>query len=217
MIGMMRALRAWLVATPETKPQTQSGKSQHGDNSPQLAKKRKQPHERWSNNRRHQTLRGILQQPRRRRTFSRSPRLDAVIHRHWHLSRPATMSAPDASLRHRAVVAAVESGINVADACHQFRFQRSDAASAQLWCNWEAKGYTRDQLVLRNQSWLPIYGPTAKCPAIPINYFFQEYIQPRQFFPPRTSPLLESQLHCSRLFAGSDIPQPWQSLSASIA
>ena len=74
-----------------------------------------------------------------------------------------------------AVVAAVESGINVADAAINYRFQRSERSIGAALLQLEAKGYTRDQLVLCTKA--GYLTPDGKMPGDPNQYFFQEYIQ----------------------------------------
>jgi aryl-alcohol dehydrogenase-like predicted oxidoreductase len=74
-----------------------------------------------------------------------------------------------------AVVAAVESGINVADAAINYRFQRSERSIGAALVQLEAKGYARDQLVLCTKA--GYLTPDGKMPGDPNQYFFQEYIQ----------------------------------------
>ena len=74
-----------------------------------------------------------------------------------------------------AIVAAVESGINVADAAINYRFQRSERSIGAALVQLEAKGYTRDQLVLCTKA--GYLTPDAKMPADSNQYFFREYIQ----------------------------------------
>jgi aryl-alcohol dehydrogenase-like predicted oxidoreductase len=74
-----------------------------------------------------------------------------------------------------AVLAAVESGINVADAAINYRFQRSERSIGAALVQLEAKGYTRDQLVLCTKA--GYLTPDGKMPGDPNQYFFQEYIQ----------------------------------------
>jgi aryl-alcohol dehydrogenase-like predicted oxidoreductase len=74
-----------------------------------------------------------------------------------------------------AVVAAVESGINVADAAINYRFQRSERSIGAALVQLEAKGYTRDQLVLCTKA--GYLTPDGKMPGDPNQYFFHEYIQ----------------------------------------
>ena len=74
-----------------------------------------------------------------------------------------------------AIVAAVENGINVADAAINYRFQRSERSIGSALVQLEAKGYSRDQLVLCTKA--GYLTPDGKMPADPNQYFFQEYIQ----------------------------------------
>jgi aryl-alcohol dehydrogenase-like predicted oxidoreductase len=74
-----------------------------------------------------------------------------------------------------AIVAAVENGINVADAAINYRFQRSERSIGAALVQLEAKGYSRDQLILCTKA--GYLTPDAKMPADPNQYFFQEYIQ----------------------------------------
>jgi aryl-alcohol dehydrogenase-like predicted oxidoreductase len=74
-----------------------------------------------------------------------------------------------------AVVAAVESGINVADAAINYRFQRSERSIGAALVQLEAKGFARDQLVLCTKA--GYLTPDGKMPADSNQYFFQEYIQ----------------------------------------
>ena len=74
-----------------------------------------------------------------------------------------------------AIVASVENGINVADAAINYRFQRSERSIGAALVQLEAKGYTRDQLVLCTKA--GYLTPDGKMPADPNQYFFHEYIQ----------------------------------------
>jgi aryl-alcohol dehydrogenase-like predicted oxidoreductase len=74
-----------------------------------------------------------------------------------------------------AVVGAVENGINVADAAINYRFQRSERSIGAALVQLEAKGYSRDQLVLCTKA--GYLSPDGKMPSDPNQYFFQEYIQ----------------------------------------
>ena len=74
-----------------------------------------------------------------------------------------------------AVVSAVENGINVADASINYRFQRSERSIGAALVQLEAKGYSRDQLVLCTKA--GYLTPDGKMPVDPNQYFFQEYIQ----------------------------------------
>jgi len=74
-----------------------------------------------------------------------------------------------------AVVAAAESGINLFDSAINYRFQRSERSIGAALVQLEAKGYSRDQLVLCTKA--GYLTPDGKMPADPNQYFFQEYIQ----------------------------------------
>jgi aryl-alcohol dehydrogenase-like predicted oxidoreductase len=74
-----------------------------------------------------------------------------------------------------AIVAAVENGINVADAAINYRFQRSERSIGAALVQLEAKGYSRDQLILCTQA--GYLTPDGKMPSDPNQYFFNEYIQ----------------------------------------
>src|SRR6266702_266122 len=74
-----------------------------------------------------------------------------------------------------AIVTAVENGINVADAAINYRFQRIKRSIGAALVQLEAKGYSRDQLILCTKA--GYLTPDAKMPADPNQYFFHEYIQ----------------------------------------
>jgi aryl-alcohol dehydrogenase-like predicted oxidoreductase len=74
-----------------------------------------------------------------------------------------------------AIVAAVENGINVADAAINYRFQRSERSIGAALAQLEAKGYSRDQLVICTKA--GYLTPDGKMPGDPNQYFFQEYIR----------------------------------------
>ena len=74
-----------------------------------------------------------------------------------------------------AVVSAVENGINVADVAINYRFQRSERSIGAALVQLEAKGHSRDQLVLCTKA--GYLTPDGKMPSDPNQYFFQEYIQ----------------------------------------
>jgi aryl-alcohol dehydrogenase-like predicted oxidoreductase len=74
-----------------------------------------------------------------------------------------------------AIVAAVENGINVMDAAINYRFQRSERSIGAALVQLEAKGYSREQLVVCTKA--GFLTPDAKMPADPNQYFFNEYIQ----------------------------------------
>src|SRR5437667_7878261 len=73
-----------------------------------------------------------------------------------------------------AIVTAVENGINVADAAINYRFQRSERSIGAALVQLEAKGYSRDQLILCTKA--GYLTPDAKMPADANQYFFHEYI-----------------------------------------
>jgi aryl-alcohol dehydrogenase-like predicted oxidoreductase len=74
-----------------------------------------------------------------------------------------------------AIVAAVESGINVIDAAINYRFQRSERSIGAAIVQLEEKGFTRDQLALCTKA--GYLTPDGKMPSDPNKYFFEEYIQ----------------------------------------
>jgi len=74
-----------------------------------------------------------------------------------------------------AIVAAVENGINVADAAINYRFQRSERSIGAALAQLQAKGYSRDQLVICTKA--GYLTPDGKMPGDPNQYFFQEYIR----------------------------------------
>jgi aryl-alcohol dehydrogenase-like predicted oxidoreductase len=73
-----------------------------------------------------------------------------------------------------AIVAAVESGINVIDAAINYRFQRSERSIGAAIIQLEEKGFTRDQLILCSKA--GYLTPDGKMPVDPNKYFFDEYI-----------------------------------------
>src|SRR5438034_10865511 len=74
-----------------------------------------------------------------------------------------------------AIVAALENGINVADAAINYRFQRSERSIGAALVQLEAKGYPRDQVIVCTKA--GYLTPDGKMPADPNQYFFHEYIQ----------------------------------------
>ena len=74
-----------------------------------------------------------------------------------------------------AIVAAVESGINMIDAAINYRFQRSERSVGAALVQLEEKGFSRDQLVLCTKA--GYLTPDGKLPSDPNRYFFEEYIQ----------------------------------------
>ena len=74
-----------------------------------------------------------------------------------------------------AVVAAVESGINVVDAAINYRFQRSERSIGAALVQLEEKGFAREQLILCTKA--GFLTPDGRMPSDPDRYFFEEYIQ----------------------------------------
>jgi len=74
-----------------------------------------------------------------------------------------------------AIVAAVENGINIADAAINYRFQRSERSIGAALAQLQVKGYSRDQLVICTKA--GYLTPDGKMPGDPNQYFFQEYIR----------------------------------------
>jgi aryl-alcohol dehydrogenase-like predicted oxidoreductase len=80
-----------------------------------------------------------------------------------------------------AVVAAVESGINVIDAAINYRFQRSERSIGVAIRQLTEKGFGRDEFVLCTKG--GYLSPDGAMPSDPNEYFFKEYIQPGVFDP----------------------------------
>jgi len=78
-----------------------------------------------------------------------------------------------------AVVAAVESGINVIDAAINYRFQRSERSIGAAIRQLAAKGFEREEIVVCTKG--GYLTPDGSMPADPNEYFFREYIQPGVF------------------------------------
>ena len=74
-----------------------------------------------------------------------------------------------------AVVAAVESGINVIDSAINYRFQRSERSIGVALQQLAAKGFSREEIVLCTKG--GYLTPEGSMPADPNQYFFSEYIQ----------------------------------------
>lgn len=74
-----------------------------------------------------------------------------------------------------AVVAAVESGINVIDSAINYRFQRSERSIGAALQQLAAKGFSREEIVLCTKG--GYLTPDGAMPADPNQYFFHEYIQ----------------------------------------
>jgi aryl-alcohol dehydrogenase-like predicted oxidoreductase len=79
-----------------------------------------------------------------------------------------------------AIATAVENGINVIDAAINYRFQRSERSVGAAIVQLEAKGFSRNQLVLSTKA--GFLTPDGKMPPDPNKYFFEEYIQRGIFF-----------------------------------
>lgn len=75
-----------------------------------------------------------------------------------------------------AVIAAAEGGINVIDTAINYRFQRSERSIGAALKQLEAKGVTRDELVLCTKG--GYLTPDGDMPSDPNEYFFREYIHP---------------------------------------
>ena len=74
-----------------------------------------------------------------------------------------------------AVLAAVESGINVMDAAINYRFQRSERSIGAALQQLAAKGFAREEIVVCTKG--GYLTPDGSMPADPNEYFFREYIQ----------------------------------------
>ena len=74
-----------------------------------------------------------------------------------------------------AVVAAVESGINVIDSAINYRFQRSERSIGAALQQLYAKGFEREEIVLCTKG--GYLTPDGAMPADPNEYFFREYLQ----------------------------------------
>ena len=74
-----------------------------------------------------------------------------------------------------AVVAAVESGINVIDSAINYRLQRSERSIGTALKVLTHKGFSREEIVLCTKG--GYLTPDGSMPADPNRYFFEEYIQ----------------------------------------
>ncbi len=74
-----------------------------------------------------------------------------------------------------AVVAAVESGINIIDSAINYRFQRSERSIGAALKRLHTKGFEREEIVLCTKG--GYLTPDGSMPADPNEYFFREYIQ----------------------------------------
>jgi len=80
-----------------------------------------------------------------------------------------------------AVVAAVESGINVIDAAINYRFQRSERSIGAAIQQLARKGISREEFILCTKG--GYLTPDGSMPSNPTEYFYREYIQPGVFSP----------------------------------
>src|SRR5215510_7639125 len=74
-----------------------------------------------------------------------------------------------------AVIAAVESGINVIDSAINYRFQRSERSIGAALKQLRAKAFEREEIVLCTKG--GYLTPDGAMPTDPNEYFFREYIQ----------------------------------------
>jgi aryl-alcohol dehydrogenase-like predicted oxidoreductase len=74
-----------------------------------------------------------------------------------------------------AIVAAVESGINVIDSAINYRLQRSERSVGTALKVLSHKGFSRDEIVVCTKG--GYLTPDGAMPADPNRYFFEEYIQ----------------------------------------
>jgi aryl-alcohol dehydrogenase-like predicted oxidoreductase len=78
-----------------------------------------------------------------------------------------------------AILAAVESGINVVDSAINYRFQRSERAVRAALKKLFAKGYSRDEIVICTKA--GFLTPDGEMPADPNSYFAHEFLEPGIF------------------------------------
>lgn len=78
-----------------------------------------------------------------------------------------------------AIVAAVQSGINVIDTAINYRFQRSERSIGAALKQLFARGFSRSGIVLCTKG--GYLTPDGAVPKDPNEYFFREYIQPGMF------------------------------------
>jgi aryl-alcohol dehydrogenase-like predicted oxidoreductase len=81
----------------------------------------------------------------------------------------------------RAVVTAVEGGVNVIDSAINYRFQRSERSIGAALHELTAKGYNRDELVLCTKA--GFLTPDGEMPADPNEYFAREFLDRGVFQP----------------------------------
>jgi aryl-alcohol dehydrogenase-like predicted oxidoreductase len=75
-----------------------------------------------------------------------------------------------------AIVAAVESGINVIDAAINYRFQRSERSIGAAIQQLAQRGFSRDEIIICTKG--GYLTPDGSMPSDPHQYFFREYLQP---------------------------------------
>lgn len=80
-----------------------------------------------------------------------------------------------------AIVAAVESGINIIDTAINYRFQRSERSVGAAIKMLAQRNMSRDELLLCTKG--GYLTPDGSMPPDPNEYFFREYIQPHVFTP----------------------------------
>jgi aryl-alcohol dehydrogenase-like predicted oxidoreductase len=81
----------------------------------------------------------------------------------------------------QAVVAAVESGVNVVDSAINYRFQRSERSVGAALRLLMAKGYSRDELMLCTKA--GFLTPDGEMPGDPNEYFAREFLDRGVFQP----------------------------------
>jgi aryl-alcohol dehydrogenase-like predicted oxidoreductase len=74
-----------------------------------------------------------------------------------------------------AIVAAIESGINVVDSAINYRFQRSERSVRAALKKLFAKGYSRDEIVVCTKA--GFLTPDGEMPADPNSYFAREFLE----------------------------------------
>ena len=89
-----------------------------------------------------------------------------------------------------AIVAAVESGINVVDSAINYRFQRSERSVGAALKKLFAKGYSRDEIVVCTKA--GFLTPDGEMPADPNSYFAHEFLE-REIF---TAEDIAAGCHC---------------------
>lgn len=75
-----------------------------------------------------------------------------------------------------AIVAAVESGVNVLDTAINYRFQRSERSVRAALVELAKRGFARDELIVCTKG--GFLTPDGELPADPAEYFQREYVEP---------------------------------------